>query len=359
MNGGSAPDAPDPEASARAQARYNRIDQTTPWGSLTFSGENNSQANLELSPEVQQIVDQRQGISQEMLQNAGQRAGNLPNSNFDPDIPTVGGEAGSDSIGPLSDLGQSTQAQEASFEQAMNLIRPEMERRGEGLRQTMANQGLPMGSEAFGEEFDRFNQQQNQATQQAAYQAVQEGNQRQNQLFQQGLSAMGAEQQARSQNINELQSLLQGGQVNTPQMGNFFGPSQVDVMGPLQQQHQSQMAQYQAGQQRQNAQLGALAGLGSAAMYGATACSHEYKENKRLVSEVLPRVEALKVEAWDYKPGHGDERTHIGPYAEDFARLFGVGDGKTISLIDAVGVCLLAIQELAAEIRYLRSAARV
>ena len=169
-------------------------------------------------------------------------------------------------------------------------------------------------------------------------------------------------QQVRAQNMNELQSLLSGGQVQAPSMGQFFGPSQVDVMGPAQQQYQGQLAGYQADQQRGNAALGGLAGLGSAYIStlgpaAAAACSHDYKENKRPVAEILPRVESLRVEAWDYKEGYGDEQTHIGPYAEEFQHLFGVGDGKTIAYIDMIGVCLLAIQELAAQVRYLHSTA--
>lgn len=349
LGGGGAPSAPDPEKLYRAQAKYNRMDQSTPFGSLTFSGPNNSQANLEFSPEVQQLVNTRQGVTNALLSNAANRASQLDPQGMVADIPQVGGEAG----GSLPGMDQSTQQQQAMFDQAMALMKPQMQRREDQLRQTLANQGLPIGSEAYNQEFNRFNRQQNQATQQAAYQAVQAGNQRQNQLFNQGLSALGAQRQVRSQNLNELDALLSGGQVQAPSMGQFYGPSQVDVMGPAQQQYQGQLAGYQAGQQRQNAQLGALASLGAAAMM----CSNEYKENKRPVSEILPRVEALKVEAWDYKEGYGDGQTHIGPYAEDFQRLFGVGDGKTISVIDAFGVCLLAIQDLAAEVRYLHSTA--
>ena len=62
---------------------------------------------------------------------------------------------------------------------------------------------------------------------------------------------------------------------------------------------------------------------------------------------VLARVDALPVEAGRYKPEIGDEgRAHIGPYAEDFRRAFGVGDGKTINIGDALGVALAAVKGL-------------
>jgi hypothetical protein len=66
---------------------------------------------------------------------------------------------------------------------------------------------------------------------------------------------------------------------------------------------------------------------------------------------VLSAVACLTVDRWSYKPETGlEQRTHIGPYAEDFRAAFGVGDGVTISSIDAIGVCLAAIKALSAKV---------
>jgi len=66
---------------------------------------------------------------------------------------------------------------------------------------------------------------------------------------------------------------------------------------------------------------------------------------------ILAGVAALPVDAWRYKPETGlEQQTHIGPYAEDFRSVFGVGDGVTISTIDAVGVCLAAIKALSEKV---------
>jgi hypothetical protein len=68
-------------------------------------------------------------------------------------------------------------------------------------------------------------------------------------------------------------------------------------------------------------------------------------------ANVLASVAALPVETWRYKLEAGPEQqTHIGPYAEDFQKAFGVGDGVTISTIDAVGVCLAAIKALSEKV---------
>lgn len=62
-------------------------------------------------------------------------------------------------------------------------------------------------------------------------------------------------------------------------------------------------------------------------------------------AEVLARVADLPVASWRYK-SEDEYKRHIGPFAEDFQRLFGLGDGETISVIDAQGVALAAIQGL-------------
>jgi hypothetical protein len=73
-------------------------------------------------------------------------------------------------------------------------------------------------------------------------------------------------------------------------------------------------------------------------------------------ASVLAGVAALPLDSWRYKPETGlEQQTHIGPYAEDFRRAFGVGDGVTISTIDAVGVCLAAIKALSDKVESLEA----
>ena len=86
-----------------------------------------------------------------------------------------------------------------------------------------------------------------------------------------------------------------------------------------------------------------------------TISAKRLKEYKRPTRSLLAAVEMLPVERWKYKKGVADEGEHIGPYAEDFRELFGIGDGETINVIDALGVCLKAIQELSAKVNDLES----
>jgi hypothetical protein len=72
------------------------------------------------------------------------------------------------------------------------------------------------------------------------------------------------------------------------------------------------------------------------------------KENFAQVDgeQLLKKIDELQVTQWNYK-SDSDDVKHIGPTAQDFYRLFGVGsDDKSISTIDPSGVALAAIQAL-------------
>lgn len=77
--------------------------------------------------------------------------------------------------------------------------------------------------------------------------------------------------------------------------------------------------------------------------------SKSYKEDFRKIDpdKALDIVRNLPVEQWKYKDGIADSGTHVGPYAEDFKKLTGLGDGKTINVIDGFGILTAAIKSLA------------
>jgi hypothetical protein len=70
--------------------------------------------------------------------------------------------------------------------------------------------------------------------------------------------------------------------------------------------------------------------------------------------EILKKLMQLPISLWNYKV-EGDKIKHIGPMAQDFYSVFGVGsDDKTISSIDPAGVAFAAIQELSKQNEELR-----
>ena len=121
------------------------------------------------------------------------------------------------------------------------------------------------------------------------------------------------------------------------------------------------LAQHGAQMDAWAAQQGQMAGIGQGigAVIGALPfpSSKEKKTANRKAMGVLDAVKSMPVEEWEYKQGQGDGggQRHVGPYAEDFQRATGLGNGREISVIDAVGVNMGATQELAAQVERLES----
>lgn len=97
---------------------------------------------------------------------------------------------------------------------------------------------------------------------------------------------------------------------------------------------------------------GIMGGIGSLA--GMFLPSDENsKKGKKPVHGALDAVRGMPVEEWTYKDGAGDGGRHIGTYAQDFRRETGKGDGKSIPVIDAIGVTMGAVKELDAKVEKL------
>src|SRR3989338_3636024 len=85
--------------------------------------------------------------------------------------------------------------------------------------------------------------------------------------------------------------------------------------------------------------------------------SRDMKENvKELdLSDVLGKIDRLTVTEWNYT-AESDSVRHIGPFAEDFYALFGVGeDDKHISPMDAAGIALAGIKALNEKVESLKN----
>jgi hypothetical protein len=114
----------------------------------------------------------------------------------------------------------------------------------------------------------------------------------------------------------------------------------------LNQQYNQEMQTWQANEASNNS---LMSGLGTIAGY-AMMSSEDVKTNKVTAKGSLGAVRGMRVDEWDYKKGVADEGRHVGPYAEEFKEQTGLGDGKTINYIDAIGTALGAIKELDAKV---------
>lgn len=120
-------------------------------------------------------------------------------------------------------------------------------------------------------------------------------------------------------------------------------------------QYNQQMQSYQANQQSSSALWQGMGTIGGMMMMS----SKDSKENKRPMKEgeALEAIRGLPVERWDYKEGMGDGgKDHIGTYAEDFQKATGSGDGKAINVVDAIGLMMGGMKDLAAKVDKLGTA---
>lgn len=106
-------------------------------------------------------------------------------------------------------------------------------------------------------------------------------------------------------------------------------------------------------QRRGQAQAAAGAGIGTAV--GAIVCSKSLKENFETLDEghIAEQVENLVIEKWNYKT---DDQNHIGPYAEDFAEAFGLGDGQKINIMDMMSVLMITVKQQGKRLKELEAA---
>ena len=69
--------------------------------------------------------------------------------------------------------------------------------------------------------------------------------------------------------------------------------------------------------------------------------------------EILNKLAALPVTSWRYKNDDSRQR-YIGPMAQDFHALFGLGTDTTLATLDVEGVTIAAVKALQSENATLR-----
>ncbi len=274
------------------QGNENRISQITPGGSLIYGTlDANGQfqqrpggiaSQTVETPYQQQMRTSQEGTATNLAGQLGANANNLQQLNFSGlpqgassiDWSKVQGVPGADQFGAAAN-----RASSAAYERAAQLARPDWEQGQRRLDQSLADQGLPMGGEAYSNEQNRYQRQLEGMQNNLALGAVGAGNDEAARLYQQALQGreaqiggqttdIGLANQARSQGIaeqtglrgsqlSELAALL-GGQYQPTPPASFNAPAGVDVNGAYQMKQNAQLA----GQQQQSGLWGNLAGLG-------------------------------------------------------------------------------------------------
>ncbi len=273
---------------AQLATAANRVNQYTPYGSLTYSQEGTDPygnpmwaARQSLSPDQQELYNMdmatSKGLGQLQSKGLGYVSGML-------DQPFDTSKLVSTGMDPSQ-----------SYQDAyMKRLAPQLSQSREQLDQQLANQGIKLGSEAYNRAKALQAQKENDILLGATTQGFGVGQQ----ARQQGFQELAYQ---RNEPINTLNAVRSGSQVQGP---TFVNPSQqattagTDYMGAAGLTGQANIANANAENARTNAMMSGLFSMGAAA-----ASDIRMKENIERVG-VMPN--GLNVYEFDYKPEFKD-----------------------------------------------------
>lgn len=248
--GGGAPAVPDYASlanqtaennlnAARTATAANRVNQITPYGNLNYTQTGEDKYGNPMWTATQTIAPELQGLTNKVFGGLegqyGQNftGGNLPSYGINP------GENYSDAI--------------------MRRLQPQMQMEQKQFDAQMANQGIPVGSEAYQNAARVFQQGQNDKQTSAITGGMGVGLQANQQQYGQNLTNY----QLPLNVANQVKGLTTPGYVNSAQQAT---PAGADLFGAGMASYNANMGQYNANQAGQQNAMGGLFGLGNAAM---------------------------------------------------------------------------------------------
>lgn len=210
---------------ARYQTQANRVNQYTPYGSLEYNQDPTNPdrwtQTQTLTPQAQATLDKQLELSNLYADTASTGFGRVQEllSNPQLDMSQLPDRA--------IDVGQTAQ------QAIMSRLQPQLEQSEEQLRARLANQGIGLGSTAYGREQNMAGQRRNDLELQAALQGIN---------LDQSNRASALQEQAYIQDrpLNLINALRTGAQVQSPQFQNYNtqGLTQgADLMGAQTQQY--------------------------------------------------------------------------------------------------------------------------
>jgi len=342
--GGKAPEAPDAYETASAEAQFNRLDTYSPSGSGTRYGYTDAKGNFVqgVAPQgsqsaVQTVESQWEKAIREALQPAST---SLVNRMVSDNVTNMPGAARPKDTSALA---------QQIFDAGYARMAPQFEQENNRILTNLQARGIPVGAEAFSEASAAQQQQVNDAMQQLTLGAQEQAAGEQSRQF-------ALDSATRQNSISEIVAAM-GGSYNPPNASASGNAAGVNYSGLVGQQYQNELGRYNAQQQQKAQTAGAIGSIGAGLLMK---CSRDFKnvgpeindgDNGPVISiaDLSDAVCQMPLHVWAYRPDHapaGDgEVTHIGPMAEDFHRLTGIGDAKTISVIDAFGVVFGALKD--------------
>lgn len=329
--GGSAPAAPDPNATAAAQqginkeavresARVNQINQVTPTYSINWTGEIGSPERTQttqLNPQQQAIFDQQQGIAGGLTNFASEYVPRVQDA-----LSTPFSTENLQTQAPVANSAERQRIEQNYFDR----LNPQLDRDRDRLDARLATQGINLGTEAYSNAMDDFNRGVADTRLAAANAAGSEysrgfdlqGRQRQQELSDALLN--------RTQGINEVTTLLGGApafQQPGAQQNAQYNVAPADYQGAAALGYQGQLNAYNQQQQQRGAALGGLAGL--AGTLGAAAIPAIFPSDRRLKRDVSvvghDPVHDLPVYSFRYLWEDDTVNEHIGYMADEVRKV--------------------------------------
>lgn len=339
---------------AIAQSRLNQVNETTPFGSSTYSPTGQTftvkdaegkditvptmQRDVTLSPDQQNILNLQNALTKQGYTIGGDQIGRIGQTLSSP-LDFSGLPAA-----PQASETARNAVQDALYNRYTNMMDPRFDQERDRLRNELINSGHALGSPGYTQAMQDFNRSKNSAYENALFGAVAGGGAEQNRLFglesaarNQGIQELFAQ---RNQPINELAALLgTSGGVNVPQ---FSGVPQTsvaptDVAGPV---YQS----YAQDQANRGSTLGSIFGAVGTGL-GAWLSDKDAKTDIEPASPEKALSAVQNMPMYDYRYKATGNR-NIGPMAQDWAAALG-GSGRTIEAPQAFGVSMAAIKALA------------
>lgn len=300
----SAPTAPNPYKTADAQmaanlkaiqesAKLSAVDQYAPWGSTTYQRDPKTGAptsqTINLSPTEQANYDATAGLRNTLAGRAQTLAGQLPTTAYQ---------------GP--DSGSADAVARALYDRKVALLQPDLDRAQNEQKVTLAERGIPIGSEIYTNEANRLDAARANALTGAAQDAVLAAGQEQSRMQADQLAARGT-------NYNEIAALLSGasgGQLPAFQNTPAYQAAAPDISGLVTNAYNQQMNQYNS---QRGSMLNGLFGLGAAAI-GLS--DRRAKEDIRKVGRL---DNGLNLYSYKYKGGEGPR--HVGLMAQEVQKV--------------------------------------
>lgn len=306
---GSAPDAPNPQATADAQmgvnreairesALMNQINQVGPGYNINWSGEFGSPDRTM----TYGLDPQREALAQQMGYSALNQGGYLGG---DIDYSGVAG------VPNYGDFGQRAgEVETTMYDALVSRMQPDLDRRWSAQEASLAERGIPLGGEAYTDTMESLARQEQDAYMGAAGQAVGLGRDESNRLFGQQMAShqagMGDIYTDRNQKMSELAMMLNANPYNQSQIQTptQYQMSPADMMGMTASNYNAAVGNY-------GSKVGGLSQIGGMVGMGAMMSDRRLKEN------IVPcgtLASGLPVYAFNYL---GSSDRYIGVMAQD------------------------------------------